>query len=210
MSALISILVVLAFTDWGVRDQTVRPREARVRQQPNGPAARPTGGALQSLAEDLSEEVGVGPVLDRVLDHSTRLLDSAAGSISLVDEGAGYYRKAADLGVACRSGQVFPLDEGVTGQVVAGRRRRFTAGEVDRLETVAQVAAVAITNTRRQAEPGRPGCASPTAHIRHLPGPVPTRRRSTGGPRPSPELESDRATLSRPRSRRPCHSRGPR
>jgi GAF domain-containing protein len=80
------------------------------------------------------------------------LLDSAAGSISLVDERAGYYRKAADLGVACRSGQVFPLDEGVTGQVVAGRRRRFTAGEVDRLETVAQVAAVAITNTRRQAE----------------------------------------------------------
>ena len=171
-----------------------------MRQQPNGPAARPTGGALQSLAEDLSEEVGVGPVLDRVLDHSTRLLDSAAGSISLVDEGAGYYRKAADLGVACRSGQVFPLDEGVTGQVVAGsrpvvldryagvpaghlpagdpvaeggvvavpiwwrdaiigadvvfagRRRHFTAGEVDRLETVAQVAAVAITNTRRQAE----------------------------------------------------------
>ena len=82
-----------------------------MRQQPNGPAARPTGGALQSLAEDLSEEVGVGPVLDRVLDHSTRLLDSAAGSISLVDERAGYYRKAADLGVACRSGQVFPLDE---------------------------------------------------------------------------------------------------
>jgi hypothetical protein len=45
------------------------------------------------------------------------------GRISLVDEDAGYHRKAADLGVACSSGQVFPLDEGGTGQVVAGRRR---------------------------------------------------------------------------------------
>jgi signal transduction protein with GAF and PtsI domain len=158
------------------------------------------GHRLQALAEDLSDEVGVGPLLDRILTHSTRLLDGAAGSISLVDEDAGYYRKAADLGVACSSGQVFPLDEGVTGQVVAGRRpvvldryaavtgghlpsgdpvaeggvvavpiwwrdaiigadvvfagrrRQFTTTEVDRLETVAQVAAVAITNARRQAE----------------------------------------------------------
>jgi hypothetical protein len=45
------------------------------------------------------------------------------GRISLVDEDAGYHRNAADLGVACSSGQVFPLDEGVTGQAAAGRRR---------------------------------------------------------------------------------------
>ena len=182
-----------------------------MRQQPSAPTRRPTNDAVRALAEDLSEEVGVGPLLDRVLDHSTRLLDSAAGSISLVDEGAGYYRKAADLGVACRSGHVFPLDEGVTGQVVAGRRpvvleryaaipgghlpagdpvaeggvvavpiwwrdaiigadvvfagrrRRFTAAEVDRLETVAQVAAVAITNTRRQAEAAAEARRSTTA-----------------------------------------------
>jgi signal transduction histidine kinase/DNA-binding CsgD family transcriptional regulator len=156
--------------------------------------------SVRALAEDLSDEVGVGPLLDRILTHSTSLLEGAAGSISLVDEDAGYYRKAADLGVACSSGQVFPLDEGVTGQVVAGRRpvvldryaavtgghlpagdpvaeggvvavpiwwrdaiigtdvvfagrrRQFTTAEVDRLETVAQVAAVAITNARRQAE----------------------------------------------------------
>ena len=165
----------------------------------SAPTTRPGNRRLQALAEDLSEEVRVGPLLDRILTHSTRLLDGAAGSISLVDEEAGYYQKAADLGVACRSGQVFPLDEGVTGQVVAerrpvvldryaavtgghlpsgdpvaeggvvavpiwwrdaiigadvvfaGRRRQFTTTEVDRLETVAQVAAVAITNARRQA-----------------------------------------------------------
>jgi len=171
-----------------------------VPKQLSAPTTRPGRRRLQALAEDLSEEVEVGPLLDRILTHSTRLLDGAAGSISLVDENAGYYRKAADLGVACSSGQVFPLDEGVTGQVVAerrpvvldryaavtgghlpsgdpvaeggvvavpiwwrdaiigadvvfaGRRRRFTTTEVDRLETVAQVAAVAITNARRQAE----------------------------------------------------------
>ncbi|MET0490636.1 MAG: LuxR C-terminal-related transcriptional regulator [Acidimicrobiales bacterium] len=169
-------------------------------KQLSAPTTRPGHRRLQALAEDLSEEVEVGPLLDRILTHSTRLLDGAAGSISLVDENAGYYRKAADLGVACSSGQVFPLDEGVTGQVVAerrpvvldryaavtgghlpsgdpvaeggvvavpiwwrdaiigadvvfaGRRRQFTTTEVDRLETVAQVAAVAITNARRQAE----------------------------------------------------------
>jgi DNA-binding CsgD family transcriptional regulator/nitrate/nitrite-specific signal transduction histidine kinase len=171
-----------------------------VPKQLSAPTTRPGHRRLQALAEDLSEEVEVGPLLDRILTHSTRLLDGAAGSISLVDEDAGYYRKAADLGVACSSGQVFPLDEGVTGQVVAerrpvvldryaavtgghlpsgdpvaeggvvavpiwwrdaiigadvvfaGRRRQFTTAEVDRLETVAQVAAVAITNARRQAE----------------------------------------------------------
>ena len=169
-------------------------------KQLSAPTTRPGRRRLQALAEDLSDEVEVRPLLDRILTHSTRLLDGAAGSISLVDENAGYYRKAADLGVACSSGQVFPLDEGVTGQVVAerrpvvldryaavtgghlpsgdpvaeggvvavpiwwrdaiigadvvfaGRRRRFTTTEVDRLETVAQVAAVAITNARRQAE----------------------------------------------------------
>ncbi len=169
-------------------------------KQLSAPTTRPGRRRLQALAEDLSEEVEVRPLLDRILTHSTRLLDGAAGSISLVDENAGYYRKAADLGVACSSGQVFPLDEGVTGQVVAerrpvvldryaavtgghlpsgdpvaeggvvavpiwwrdaiigadvvfaGRRRQFTTTEVDRLETVAQVAAVAITNARRQAE----------------------------------------------------------
>jgi DNA-binding CsgD family transcriptional regulator/GAF domain-containing protein len=169
--------------------------------QPAAASAGPgLGGRLRVLAEELCDETAVGPLLDRILVRSTGLLDGAAGSISLVDEGAGYYQKAADLGVACRKGQVFPLDEGVTGQVVANRRpmvldsygavpgghllpddpvrrgavvavpiwwrdaiigadvvfaggqRRFTATEVDRLEELAQIAAVALTNARRVAE----------------------------------------------------------
>ena len=48
-----------------------------------------------------------------------------AGSICSVDEAAGTYRKEADIGVACQSGRVFPLTEGMTGAVVARRARRF-------------------------------------------------------------------------------------
>jgi hypothetical protein len=91
-----------------------------VRAQPAAADAE-YGTQLRSLAEDLSEEADVGPLLDRMLAEATRRLDGTGGSISLVEEGAGYYRKAADLHVACRSGQVFPLDEGITGQVVARR-----------------------------------------------------------------------------------------
>ena len=45
----------------------------------SAPSTRPGRGGLQALAEDLSEEVRVGPLLDRILTHSTRLLDGAAG-----------------------------------------------------------------------------------------------------------------------------------
>ncbi len=38
-----------------------------------------------------------------------------------MDEAAGSYRKEADIGVACQSGRVFPLTEGMTGAVVARR-----------------------------------------------------------------------------------------
>jgi DNA-binding CsgD family transcriptional regulator/signal transduction histidine kinase len=77
--------------------------------------------ALRALAESLAEESAVGPLLERMLTGAAALLDSSGGSISLVEEGTGYYRKAADLSVVCRTGEVFPLDEGVTGQVL--RRR---------------------------------------------------------------------------------------
>jgi DNA-binding NarL/FixJ family response regulator len=42
------------------------------------------------------------------------LLGCHAGSICSVDEAAGTYRKEADIGVACQSGRVFPLTEGMT------------------------------------------------------------------------------------------------
>jgi DNA-binding NarL/FixJ family response regulator len=74
-----------------------------------------------SAAEDLAIDFSPRPELERVLRRCTELLGCDAGSICSVDEAAGTYRKEADLGVACKSGQVFPLTEGMTGTVVARR-----------------------------------------------------------------------------------------
>jgi DNA-binding CsgD family transcriptional regulator len=49
-------------------------------------------------------------------------LGTVAGSISLVDPPGQRYTKMAERGASCQLGQTFPLDEGVTGQVVARRR----------------------------------------------------------------------------------------
>ncbi|MGZ5292299.1 MAG: response regulator [Actinomycetota bacterium] len=75
--------------------------------------------ALTAVAEDLAGELSLRPLLERILRRSTELLGCDAGSICMVDEAAGVYRKEADIGVACQSGRVFPLTEGVTGAVVA-------------------------------------------------------------------------------------------
>jgi signal transduction histidine kinase/DNA-binding NarL/FixJ family response regulator len=85
----------------------------------DGPAARAAG--LIAVAEDLAGELSLRPLLERILVHATGLLHGDAGSVCSVDEAAGTYRKEADIGVACQSGQVFPLTEGMTGIVVARR-----------------------------------------------------------------------------------------
>src|SRR3984885_13759208 len=90
-------------------------RAAAVRQR-----RRRFGGPV-SAAEDLAVDFSPRPELERVLQRCTELLGCDAGSICSVDEGAGTYRKEADIGVACQSGQVFPLTEGMTGTVVARR-----------------------------------------------------------------------------------------
>ncbi|HEX9124167.1 MAG TPA: response regulator [Actinomycetota bacterium] len=77
--------------------------------------------SLTAVVEDLAGELSLRPLLERILRRSTELLGCDAGSICLVDEVAGVYRKEADIGVACQSGKVFPLTEGVTGAVVARR-----------------------------------------------------------------------------------------
>jgi GAF domain-containing protein len=77
--------------------------------------------ALTAVVEDLAGELSLRPLLERILRRSTELLGCDAGSICLVDEGAGVYRKEADIGIACQSGKVFPLTEGTTGAVVARR-----------------------------------------------------------------------------------------
>jgi len=83
-------------------------------------AARAAG--LIAVAEDLAGEFSLRPLLERVLRRCTELLGCSAGSICSVDEAAGTYRKEADIGVACQSGAVFPLTEGMTGAVVARRK----------------------------------------------------------------------------------------
>ena len=82
-------------------------------------AARAAG--LIAVAEDLAGEFSLRPLLERILRRCTELLECDAGSICSVDEAAGTYRKEADSGVACQSGRVFPLTEGMTGAVVARR-----------------------------------------------------------------------------------------
>ncbi|HWN63836.1 MAG TPA: GAF domain-containing protein, partial [Streptosporangiaceae bacterium] len=88
-------------------------------QDPRGAVARAAG--LIAVAEDLAGEFSLHPLLERILRRCTELLDCHAGSICSVDEAAGTYRKEADIGVACQSGRVFPLTEGMTGAVVARR-----------------------------------------------------------------------------------------
>jgi len=88
-------------------------------QRQDSPAARAAG--LIAVAEDLAGEFSLRPLLERILLRCTELLECDAGSICSVDEAAGTYRKEADIGVACQSGRVFPLTEGMTGAVVARR-----------------------------------------------------------------------------------------
>jgi signal transduction histidine kinase/DNA-binding NarL/FixJ family response regulator len=85
----------------------------------NDVPARAAG--LIAVAEELAGEFALRPLLEQILRRSTELLGCDAGSISSVDEAAGVYRKEADIGVACNSGAVYPLTEGMTGAVVARR-----------------------------------------------------------------------------------------
>jgi hypothetical protein len=68
--------------------------------------------SLIAVAEDLAGEFSPRPLLERILAHCTELLGCTAGSISSVDEAAGTYRKEADIGVACQSGQCFRSPRG--------------------------------------------------------------------------------------------------
>ncbi|WP_170284616.1 response regulator [Kribbella amoyensis] len=77
--------------------------------------------ALTGAVEDLAGQFTLQPLLRRILTRAISLLGGGAGSICSVDEQAGVYRKEADLGVSCQEGRSFPLDEGVTGAVVANR-----------------------------------------------------------------------------------------
>jgi DNA-binding CsgD family transcriptional regulator len=81
-----------------------------------------TDRGLDAAAAAFYDELGLARLLDRLLDHNSALLGALAGSISLVDAGRGSYAKVAEHGASCQLGRTFPLEQGVTGQVMARRR----------------------------------------------------------------------------------------
>lgn len=95
--------------------------------EPRSEIARAQLEALTGVVEDLAGQFELRPLLERILWHAADLLGCRSGSICTVDERAGNYRKEVDLAVACRSGDRFPLTEGVTGEIVrAGGPVTFT------------------------------------------------------------------------------------
>ncbi|MDH6235500.1 GAF domain-containing protein [Cryobacterium sp. CG_9.6] len=95
---------------------------------PPDSAGSGTGSALAVfVADGRPGDMGLGSLLERILVSAAQLLGCGMGSICTIDETAQVYRKEVDLGAECRVGQVFSLDEGVTGAVVrAGGAVVFT------------------------------------------------------------------------------------
>ena len=77
---------------------------------------------MSALAQELYQDVQLMPLLRRLMQISCRLNDSAGGSISIVDSPGQQYTKIAERATACRLGQSFPFNEGVTGRVLSSRR----------------------------------------------------------------------------------------
>lgn len=96
-----------------IRDDPREQKTAHRDPQKNGQLAD-----LALRAGDLAGEFSLEPLLERILRNAVELLHCTSGSICTIDAEQNTYRKEADLGVGCRSGEVFPLDEGVTGAVV--------------------------------------------------------------------------------------------
>jgi signal transduction histidine kinase/DNA-binding NarL/FixJ family response regulator len=99
------------------------PQLSKPNQSQNRPVETPLSelDRITELAGDLAGQFELVPLLERVLGHAVALLDCESGSISIVHETEGYYRKEVDQGVGCHQGQTFPLTEGLTGQIVATR-----------------------------------------------------------------------------------------
>nr|WP_255479546.1 GAF domain-containing protein [Quadrisphaera sp. RL12-1S] len=84
-----------------------------------GPGAG-TAELLAELAEHLSGELRLRPLLERVLRAALELLGCADGAVSLLEDGGRTYRKEVEVGVVCDAGRSFPVDEGLSGQVLRG------------------------------------------------------------------------------------------
>ena len=92
-----------------------------IQRSPMTDAERPESDSIADLARDLAGRFELQPLLNRILSHAAALLGCDSGSISLVDEARGTYTKRVDIGVGCREGQTFSLNEGLTGQIVRSR-----------------------------------------------------------------------------------------
>jgi DNA-binding CsgD family transcriptional regulator len=76
---------------------------------------------LDVAVAEMYADLRVDPLMQRLLRHSRDLLNTVAGSISLVDPGNGRYDKIAEDGITCQLGRAFPLDEGASGEAVTRR-----------------------------------------------------------------------------------------
>jgi DNA-binding CsgD family transcriptional regulator len=98
----------------------------------HAPAPSVESFQLDAAVADIYADLRVNPLLRRLLGHSQGLLGTAAGSVSLIDRARGRYDKAAEIGIACRLGQSFPLDEGATGHAF-NRRMPVVIDDYSRL-----------------------------------------------------------------------------
>ncbi|MBU8827695.1 LuxR C-terminal-related transcriptional regulator [Mycolicibacterium goodii] len=87
---------------------------------------------LSAIVGDIGQDIAPAAALESILARCIRLMGCDAGSVSSVDETAGTYRKEVDIGVRCLSGQVFPINEGMTGEII----RRRSAVWFDRYDEV--------------------------------------------------------------------------
>lgn len=85
------------------------------------PADRDVHEVLLSQARHLYDDARLMPMLRQLVRITCELSGAVGGSVSLIDPDAGRYTKIAELGASCRLGHSFPLDEGVTGQVMDRR-----------------------------------------------------------------------------------------
>ena len=86
-----------------------------------GSSSSQVRSSLRDTVTDLYSDTRLTPMLRRLIGHSRALLGAVAGSVSLVDPVNDRYDKMAEIGIPCRLGQSFPLDEGATGTAVASR-----------------------------------------------------------------------------------------
>ena len=78
-------------------------------------------GMLSQHAGELYDDARLMPLLRQLVRSTCRIAGAVGGSVSLVDVVSGQYTKVAEVGTACRLGQSFPLDQGVTGKVMQAR-----------------------------------------------------------------------------------------